>query len=82
MPNSDATPNPNVAVAPENGLSSESAPLKTGWDWILTYAVMVITVGILALVNPIATGVATGILLAAVLLLYVGMAIAAGLLSL
>lgn len=42
----------------------------TGWRWVLAYGVIVIIIGILALVNPLATGLAIGLFLAAVLIVY------------
>jgi len=39
----------------------------TGWGWILAYGVMLAVIGVLALVEPLATGFATGIFLAFVL---------------
>jgi len=41
-----------------------------GWGWILAYGVIVVAIGFIALTNPLATGLATGILLAIALLLY------------
>lgn len=42
----------------------------TGWRWILAYGVLVVVIGFLALLNPLATGLATGLFLAAVLIVY------------
>lgn len=55
---------------------------KTGWGWILAYGVIVILIGLLALLNPLATGVATGFLLGVMLVVFGIFAIAAGLSSL
>jgi uncharacterized membrane protein HdeD (DUF308 family) len=41
-----------------------------GWGWLLAYGLLVIAVGVLALLNPLATGVATGIMLAVGLTVY------------
>ena len=79
MSNADATRNPDAILGPEHNPSDGSMDLKTGWGWILAYAVLVIAIGILALVNPIATGFATGVLVGGMLLVYGVMAIAAGL---
>lgn len=40
----------------------------TGWGWILAYGVLLAVIGALALLQPIATGLATGLLLAFVLI--------------
>ncbi|WP_245653809.1 HdeD family acid-resistance protein [Novosphingobium rosa] len=47
-----------------------------GWGWLLAYGLLVMAVGVLALFNPLATGVATGIMLAIGLTLYGVVAIA------
>ncbi|MBB5984122.1 HdeD family acid-resistance protein [Sphingobium lignivorans] len=57
-------------------------PLRTGWGWIVAYGVLVILIGVLALTNPIATGLATGIILALVLIVYGVAAIASAISSL
>ena len=44
--------------------------IKTGWGWIFAYGVLVMVIGFVALVNPLATGIATGLLLATILLFY------------
>lgn len=56
--------------------------IKTGWGWVLAYAVLVIIVGLLALANPAITGLATGVMLGVVLLVYGGFSIFAGFSSL
>ncbi|GAM07206.1 MULTISPECIES: HdeD family acid-resistance protein [Novosphingobium] len=48
------------------------------WGWILAYGIFLLVLGLLILTNPIATGVATGIIVGITLLLYGGAAIAAG----
>ena len=58
------------------------APARTGWGWIFAYGVLVMIVGFLALINPLATGVATGLLLSFILLFYGVMAIISGLTAL
>lgn len=55
---------------------------RTGWGWIFAYGVIVILVGLLALLNPLATGAATGLLIGAMLIVYGIVAILAGLSSL
>lgn len=47
-----------------------------GWGWILAYGIAVLLIGVLALANPIATGFATGVLIAFVLIAYGVFAIA------
>lgn len=69
----------------ETGPLADAGPgmaLPTGWGWILAYGLIVFAIGLLALLNPLATGFATGILLAAMLIVYGVAAIAAGLSSL
>ncbi|MPT48978.1 MAG: hypothetical protein E2598_11255 [Sphingobium sp.] len=56
--------------------------IKTGWGWVLAYAVLVTLIGVLALTNPVITGLATGVMLGVTLLIYGGFAIAAGISSL
>jgi uncharacterized membrane protein HdeD (DUF308 family) len=53
------TENDNGAVRP-----------TTGWGWVLAYGIVVILVGLLALSNPLATGVATGFLIGTLLIVY------------
>jgi uncharacterized membrane protein HdeD (DUF308 family) len=59
--------------------ASESLTLKTGWGWVLAYGALVILIGVLALLNPAATGFATGVFLGMALLTYGILALAAGL---
>lgn len=47
-----------------------------GWGWILAYGIAVLLIGVFALANPIATGFATGILIAFVLISFGVFAIA------
>lgn len=54
----------------------------TGWGWVLAYGVIVLLVGLLALLNPIATGMATGILVGVLLIVYGVLALIAGFSSL
>ena len=49
-----------------------------GWGWILAYGIMLIVIGALALVEPLATGFATGLLLAWLLLASGVLAVVAG----
>ena len=56
--------------------------IKTGWGWVFAYGVLVLVIGFLALVNPLATGLATGLFLSVVLLCYGVAAIVSGLSSL
>jgi uncharacterized membrane protein HdeD (DUF308 family) len=53
-----------------------------GWGWLLAYGAVVILVGLAALLNPVATGVATGVMLALGLTFYGVIAIATALLFL
>lgn len=50
--------------------SNDPVPMRTGWGWILAYGLMLIVIGFLALVNPLATGFATGLVLAIALIAY------------
>ncbi|HWJ69875.1 MAG TPA: DUF308 domain-containing protein [Sphingobium sp.] len=43
---------------------------STGWRWMLGYGLIVIIIGFVALMNPLATGFVTGLLLAAMLVTY------------
>lgn len=49
---------------------------SAGWGWLLAYGVLVAAIGLLALLNPLATGAATGFLIAIGLTFYGVMAIA------
>jgi len=60
---------------PETG----EAPARTGWGWIFAYGVLVMIVGFVAFINPLATGIATGLLLSFILLFYGVIAILSGL---
>lgn len=51
---------------------------KSAWGWVLAYGILVILIGLLALFNPLATGLATGILFGVLLLIYGVLAIASG----
>lgn len=50
--------------------SAFAGSTTTGWRWMLAYGVIVILIGFLALMNPLATGLATGLFLAAALIVY------------
>lgn len=41
-----------------------------GWGWLMAYGLLVTAIGVMALLNPLATGVATGLVLAAGLTFY------------
>ncbi|EIZ81353.1 hypothetical protein WSK_0060 [Novosphingobium sp. Rr 2-17] len=55
----------------------ERAPGDT-WGWVMGYGILLLLVALIALVNPLVAGVATGLILGVVLLLYGVAAIAAG----
>ncbi|MDF0543961.1 HdeD family acid-resistance protein [Sphingobium sp. H39-3-25] len=74
--------NPYATRGPDFERGPISPSLSSSWGWILAYAVLVIVIGLLALCNPLATGLATGILFGFILLVYGVIAIAAGLSSL
>ncbi|KQM18852.1 HdeD family acid-resistance protein [Novosphingobium sp. Leaf2] len=48
------------------------------WGWVLGYGILLLVVALVVLVNPLVAGVATGLLLGVVLLVYGVAAIAAG----
>ncbi len=50
-----------------------------GWGWLLAYGLLVTAVGVLALLNPLATGVATGLVLAVGLTFYGAITVATAL---
>ena len=54
----------------------------SAWGWILAYAILVILIGFVALANPIATGLTTGVLLGVFLIGYGVLAIVSGVSSL
>jgi len=56
-----------------------TAGLGKGWGWILAYGIIVIIIGFIALTNPLATGLATGVLLAIGLILYGAVAVVSAL---
>src|SRR3546814_1835344 len=55
---------------------------STCWGWSRAYGVIVFLVGLLALFNPLATGMATGLLIGVMLVVYGIFAIIAGVSSL
>ena len=54
-------------------------PVSRAWGWILAYGILLIAGGILAFLNPLATGFAAGVIFGVVLLAYGVFAILAGL---
>lgn len=71
------TMGPSRERPPASGNGSEYP--MTGWGWILAYGVIVFLVGVLALLHPVATGAATGLLVGVILVVYGVFAISAGL---
>ncbi len=57
---------------------SLTSEIGSGWGWVFAYGLILIVIGVLAFANPIATGVATGILFAAMLLIYGVVSIVSG----
>jgi len=51
-------------------IAGSSTRTGKGWGWILGYGIIVLVIGFIALANPLATGLATGILVALGLILY------------
>lgn len=72
----------DTSMGQQVGSGSDDIRHKTGWGWILAYGVIVFLVGLLALFNPIATGMATGLLIGVMLVIYGIFAIIAGVSSL
>src|SRR3546814_1240618 len=72
----------DTSMGQQVGSGSDDIRHKTGWGWILAYGVIVFLVGLLALFNPIATGMATGLLIGVMLVVYGIFAIIAGVSSL
>lgn len=72
----------NGASIDRPAASSKDAEHPIGWGWILAYGVIMILIGVLALLDPVATGAATGLLIGVILVVYGIFAIMAGLSSL
>lgn len=72
----------NVSSDRQTTHSGVGGKPAAGWGWILAYGLIVIVIGLFALINPLATGLATGILLGVALLVYGAATIAVGLSSL
>src|SRR3546814_9481448 len=51
----------DTSMGQQVGSGSDGIRHTTGWGWILAYGVIVFLVGLLALFNPLATGMATGL---------------------
>lgn len=65
----------------DEGISVKPGVQKA-WGWIFAYGFLVILIGCLVLFNPVATGLATGVLVGIMLLVYGILAIVSGLSSL
>lgn len=66
-----------------NNYSNSQSPFSgehrpTGWGWVLAYGIFLILGGILAFINPIATGFVTGVVFGVGLVIYGVSAIIAG----
>src|SRR3546814_12400966 len=72
----------DTSMGQQVGSGSDGIRHTTGWGWILAYGVIVFLVGLLALFNPLATGMATGLLIGVMLVVYGIFAIIAGVSSL
>jgi uncharacterized membrane protein HdeD (DUF308 family) len=62
----------------QRGGGSGAELLSAGWKWLLAYGAFLILGGIVALLNPAATGLATGIFFGLILILYGIFALMAG----
>src|SRR3546814_18708121 len=60
----------DTSMGQQVGSGSDGIRHTTGWGWILAYGVIVFLVGMLALFNPPATGMATGLLIGVMLVVY------------
>lgn len=76
----DAMLSPDVENDPMLGAFGQ-APGKL-WGWVLAYGILLIVLALIVITNPVAAGVATGILIGLALALYGVAAIAAGFTSL
>ena len=81
MPNPEIAPDPEP-LAEQDALLGTSRLRSARWGWIFAYGALVILIGILALANPLATWLATGVLFGLMLLLFGVAAVASGLSSL
>ena len=69
-------------VSSNDSFDRVGAAIGSGWGWVLAYGLLVMLIGIFALLNPAATGLATGILFGLMLIVYGVIAIASGFSSL
>lgn len=64
-----------------NDATGAGAP-RAAWGWVLVYGILTSIIGVIALLNPVVTGLATGVLLGFSLLIYGVFAVVAGFSSL
>src|SRR3546814_20884171 len=60
----------DTSMGQQVGSGSDGIRHTTGWGWIPAYGVIVFLVGLLALFNPLAPGMATGLLIGVMLVVY------------
>ena len=65
-----------------NNAVGDMGERKTGWGWVLAYGLVIMLIGVIALFNPFATGIATGVFVSVTLFIYGVLALTAGFSSL